>query len=526
MSLLGIIRTLLFLILIGSNAPSAIAHAALVSSEPADGVLINEPPQKIIMKFTEPVSPVVLRLTKPEGGTVNLTGAQLVDDALVIPAPKGLREGTYVLSWRIISQDGHPVGGTVVFAIGKESEANISAQSRQAPGLKPVIWLLRVGLYLTLFFGVGVTVFLNWTMEGKRLPRSFARSLAFGLVLVFPIAIISLGVLGIDALGAPWRDLLGSAVWQAALSTSYSLTAGAACLAALSALISISVKERAWAHLSSFAALALAGVAIAASGHAATAVPQAFSRPAVFTHVACATLWAGALLSLAYLYWTSHPTRTAVLRRSSSLMVWSVAILVLSGVAIAVLQLKPFSSLFTTSYGQVLLAKLCLVICLLALACYNRYWLTAPTLAGEIWAERRLLHSVGVELFLVLAILGIVALWRFTPPPRSMAMPSSEIALHVHSQQLMAELHIVPGKVGANSMTIEIIGAPAKAVNVSIRNDSAKIEPIRREAMRTNHQTWTVPELQIPVSGHWMLRLDVLVSDFESVTLESSFNTP
>jgi copper transport protein len=195
--------------------------------------------------------------------------------------------------------------------------------------------------------------------------------------------------------------------------------------------------------------------------------------------------------------------------------------LVLSGVLIALLQLKPLGSLFTTPYGQVLLVKLCLVTCLLALAGYNRYWLTAPVLAGKSWAERRLLQSMGAELVLLISILGIVALWRFTPPPRSMAIPS-EIALHIHSQQVMAELRIVPGRAGINTMTIKLIGPSAKAIRVSIENENAGIGPIRREAVRTENNAWTVQELTIPVAGHWRLRLDVLVNDFESVTLENA----
>jgi copper transport protein len=456
---------------------------------------------------------------------VNLIGAALKDDALIIPAPKGLWEGAYALTWRVISEDGHPVGGTVVFSIGENSAASISAQSPQAPGLKSAIWSLRVGLYVTLFFGVGVAAFRAGAMDGQSLSRSFARIIVLGLALVFPVACISLGVLGIDALAAPWHDFLSWPVWQAALPTSYALTAGAACLAALVALISISVKEILWARLFAIVALALTGVAIAASGHAATAAPQLVSRPAVFAHVACAAIWAGALLSLAYLYGTVHRGRDAVLRRFSAWVVWPVAVLMLSGIVIALLQLKPFGSLFTTPYGQVLLVKLCLVACLLALAGYNRYWLTAPVLAGESWAERRLLQSIGAELVLLISILGIVALWRFTPPPRSTAI-LSELAFHIHSQQVMAELRIVPGRVGINTMTINLIGPPAKAVRVSIENQNAGIEPIRREAVRTDNSAWTVQELTIPVAGNWRLRLDVLVNDFESVTLENALRVP
>jgi copper transport protein len=514
------------LLLLTGNVAQVFAHAALISSEPADGSLLAKPPPQFLLRFSEPVSPLLLRLTVPNGSAVNLMAAAWKDDAFVTPAPKELWEGTYALTWRVISQDGHPVGGTITFSIGERSTNSTSAESSQAPGLEPVIWFLRVGLYVTSFFGVGVAAFRAWVMEGERLSRSFARMVLAALVLVFPIAVISLGVLGIDALAVPWQGLLSQPVWQAALSTSYALTAGAACLASIFALISVSVKEILWARPFSIVSLSLIGVAIAASGHAATAAPQVLSRLAVFAHVVCITIWAGALLSLAYLYRTSHDKRGAALRGSSTWIVWPVGVLMLSGVVIALLQLKPFGSLFTTPYGQVLLVKLSLVALLLALAAYNRYWLTAPVLAGQNWAERRLLRSVGAELLLLIGILGVVALWRFTPPPRSMTMPASEIALHIHEQRIMAELHIVPGRVGTNTMMIKLTGAPAKAVHVSITNENAGIEPIRREAVPTSGIAWTVQELPIPVAGHWRLRIDVLVSDFDSVMLESAFSVP
>ncbi len=43
-----------------------------------------------------------------------------VDATLTIAVPP-LPDGTHVLSWRVISADGHPVGGSLIFSIGAPS---------------------------------------------------------------------------------------------------------------------------------------------------------------------------------------------------------------------------------------------------------------------------------------------------------------------------------------------------------------------------------------------------------------------
>ncbi|MCY1552454.1 CopC domain protein [compost metagenome] len=62
-----------------------------------------------------------MKLVHPNGTTSTLDRYALKDRKLVVETPKGLGVGTYVLSWRVVSEDGHPVGGSVVFSIGAPS---------------------------------------------------------------------------------------------------------------------------------------------------------------------------------------------------------------------------------------------------------------------------------------------------------------------------------------------------------------------------------------------------------------------
>src|SRR5205814_6945443 len=50
-----------------AHAPAALAHAALVRAEPADGAVVAQPPASLKLTFNEPVSPLVMRLVGPNG---------------------------------------------------------------------------------------------------------------------------------------------------------------------------------------------------------------------------------------------------------------------------------------------------------------------------------------------------------------------------------------------------------------------------------------------------------------------------
>ena len=108
---------LLFLLL--PLAP-AFAHSALIASSPADGAVLQAAPKQFSLSFNEPVSPLVLKLVRPDGSSSPLDRYALKDATLVIDAP-ALGGGTHVLVWRIASADGHPVGGSLIFSVGAPS---------------------------------------------------------------------------------------------------------------------------------------------------------------------------------------------------------------------------------------------------------------------------------------------------------------------------------------------------------------------------------------------------------------------
>jgi len=114
-----------------ANAGAAHAHASLIRSEPANGAVVAQAPPELRLTFNEPVSPLVLKLVRPAGDIVALNATMSADGAtLVLPFPAESSAGTHLLSWRVVSADGHPIGGALTFSIGAPSAAPATPQSR------------------------------------------------------------------------------------------------------------------------------------------------------------------------------------------------------------------------------------------------------------------------------------------------------------------------------------------------------------------------------------------------------------
>jgi copper transport protein len=521
---------LLLAVLVMALAPArpAEAHAALSLSEPADGGMVATLPEAARLTFSEPVAPLVLRLLGPDGAAREIDGARLEGNVLVVPLPLSAEDGTYVLSYRVTSQDGHPVGGSLVFAVGT-APPDRSAIDR-APAFDAAraaaVWASRAALTGGVLFGIGGALFLAFA--GTPAPAAARRFTAGALALAGVAAPLGVLVQGTDALGLPLAGLFSGAALAAGLASPSTLTAAGALLAAGLAAVSLAAPTLVMRRLAALIALAVLAFAVSLSGHASTAPPEAISRRAVSVHVAAAAVWVGALVPLALLLAAGAAEgATRALASFSRIVPWTVAALALTGGFLAAVQVRAPAALWDTDYGRVLLAKLALVAAMLGLAAVNRWRLTGPVLAGDATARRRMVRVIAVEAALAVAVVGTLALWRFTPPPRALAAAAAAPAeTHIHTEAGMATLALTPGRAGPLAVEIALattdFGAlPAKEVRATFANADAGIEPIRRQAVEAEG-VWRVEDLTLPVPGVWTVRLDILVSDFERLRLDGT----
>ena len=135
-----------------------------------------------------------------------------------------------------------------------------------------------------------------------------------------------------------------------------------------------------------------------------------------------------------------------------------------------------------------------------------------------------------VELCIVAAILALVALWRFTPPPRALAA-AEPVEVHLHGARAMAQVSLTPVRARDPRVNIEVLDGEfnaltVKEVTVTLANPAAGIEPVRRAAMHFGWRHWRVEGLRIPVAGQWIVRVDLLIDDFEKIVLEDQVDLP
>ena len=182
------------------------------------------------------------------------------------------------------------------------------------------------------------------------------------------------------------------------------------------------------------------------------------------------------------------PSGGGELRRFSNAIVPVVVLLVLTGLWLAFVQLDRIDALWTTSYGRVLACKLAAVVALFALAAANRYWLVPKFETSGGAAARPLAISIAFELVIALVILGLVALWRFTPPPRALAATRRSPCISM-ARRPWPQIEIERAKQRSPQASVLVLDGAfqplaAKEVTLVLANPAAGIEPIRMNATR------------------------------------------
>lgn len=510
-----LLAALAMLLVFVGHSTGASAHAALISVEPASGSILASAPKAVELRFNEAVTPGAIQLIDGAGRARDDIRLTTAGESISVALPPDLPQGTAVVSYRVISQDGHPVAGSVIFSIGMPTATKPPADvDRERNAL---IWLSRVGLYLGLFVGVGGVFFarwIAWSMTGMIVPRA-------ALIMGIPSAVVSLGALGLDLLGLPPAALVTAAPWTIAFATS----AGPALLVAIGAMLLALVALRSVWCARALAAMAFVGIglSLAMTGHAATAPPEVLTRPAIFLHGLGVAFWVGALVPLTALVSKPIAATLPLLNRFSRIAMPMVAALALTGLVLAVIQLENLSALVDTSYGLILAIKLALVLLLLALAALNRFRLT-PALASDQKAAPALKRSILLECVAALSIFAVVAFWRFTPPPRTI-VPETPLAIHIHTDNAMFQVLVLPGKAGVDDfvlqlMTGEATPLKAKEATLTLSLPERGIEPMERAAELGSDGYWHVRKVELPFAGRWHVRIDALVTDFEKITLE------
>jgi putative copper resistance protein D len=356
---------------------------------------------------------------------------------------------------------------------------------------------------------------------------------------------IWLVLLAADIYAAPiaevWRD---GGIWTVATQTRFGELSLARLVAAvvLAAALPIITRKPARSPWRG-GALVLALIILigpAWTGHAGATpgVAGEFPLAADALHLLAAGAWLGGLVPLAMLLaaaarqkdsrWTAV-TATAV-RRFSVLGVISVGTLLASGIANSWYQVGTLNNLFATTYGQLVLIKIALFAAMIALACLNRFYLT-PRLA-TVGNVRRLRHTTLAETALgfaavaVVGFLGAMAPASHTHHPPHTLIPEDAAFVHIHSNAGMADVTIMPGRVGTARASIrlwndEFQPLAAERLTLTLTPPGAAAKPVVRPAARNQDGSWEIDGIALSQAGNWTVTIEAALESKRRLSLDA-----
>ena len=522
-SLLRIALCWIFLLLV---PVAALAHAQLEETIPERNSILPDPPDSVVLRFNEPANPVALRWIAPDGSSIDTLGRSEGLDVIVDPPPPS-GEGSYLLSWRVVSLDGHPVSGTLVISIGKTSEV----PSLRAYSFPPASTWWAIGtkfaLSALLVVGVGGAVFLAFVTADIGSAR---RVSIVALGLAAPAAIVAVAAQGTDLLALPAGRLLTFETLRAGAGTSFLRTAGLSVVAAWIALALLATslrqsKQARWAMAA--AAWLTAAIAYVLSGHTASTETQPNASIAMTLHVMALIFWLGALWPLAVSL--TKEDRNDVLRRFSTLAVPMVLILLVSGFVLTSINMGAgrFRDLALSGHGVLLFMKIAGVLGLLGLAVHNRLTLTPAIANGASGAIDGLRKSIRAEIMIALLVVALASSFRLTPPPAT-TLPPPPITMVLQDQGLELQMTLRPGRIGPNTLWIKVFDENGQRIQpqeiaTSFQSQSKDIAAITEQGIKRKSGTWKVGPVNLPFQDTWLLDIDVLISDFEVRKLETTF---
>ena len=97
----------------------AVAHEQLADSHPGEGETLSSPPSEVALTFTAdvlPIAPIIL-IRDAAGRVVQDDEPDVAGNVVSVPIGADLADGAYLVVWRVVSSDGHPIEGTVAFSI-------------------------------------------------------------------------------------------------------------------------------------------------------------------------------------------------------------------------------------------------------------------------------------------------------------------------------------------------------------------------------------------------------------------------
>ena len=551
------VTTLLVLAAALAAPAAAWAHAALLRTVPSASGVVNRPPAHVDLTYSEAVEPrfAIVSVTDAAGHrrTEGVPRRSATDpDTLLVPLSR-LGQGWYLVYWRVISVDGHPVRGAFTFAVGPNPgpapEFVIPSISETAA--TPRLLVARWVVFLSVMSAIGLYVLrvLIARPVVRRVPGTGLRALSIAFAVASAIALVAtplylliatadFALRSVFALGQILPLVRVSAFGRGYLYFELCLSVFVAA-AAVSLWIDRPDRER----RSVAELLALAGALLAATalllvpglaGHAAQTSPRGASLFFDWAHLVAGSVWLGGLAGLLVL-WRSLPSARRIaglavcIPRFSNVAFVSVLALIGSGVGASLIHVPTLASLWQTSYGKALLAKIALLAGAMLLAAFNlartKPRLVASRERPELGAPAATLLRglVGGEVLLVAGAVFAAALLSSLAPPAKALAKVGGAAAHVGPGAVSSAVtrngyrlafRVRPNRAAVPNefaVTITRDGRPVRGANVTAAFIMLDME-MGEQAYHlgeTSPGTYAHSAPALVMVGHWALSFEI-----------------
>ncbi len=534
------VPTLLAVVLVAAAAvvglaTPASAHATLVSTDPAEGAVLPTAPGGVTFTFDEPVQlvPKGLLAFDASGDPVDIeasaSGTEVEGDL-----PDGLDDGTYVVTWRVVSADGHPIAGSLTFHVGAPSP-KVEAPKLEAPDPGPVSTVQAVVHavdYVALLLAGGLAIFLAWTSRGVRLPepvrRRLVRTLRGASVVAVLAAALAVPLAGAYQLGSGLSGLLDPDALDPSL-VGQDLQVLALQVAGLGVASWAAGLQRSSLVVDLVTALAVWSPALV--GHTRAYEPAALLVVTDALHLSAGAVWLGGLVGLALTLpaVAGRPRDGALLlSRFSTLAGGLLLALSLTGVLLGWRIVGSWDRLFGETYGRLLLVKVALVGVVALIAAWNRFRLVPRVTDGVGHDDRRrgsglVRRAVVAEAALLVAVLGVTGFLTQKPPGgEAAAAPATAdtgVASGIAGEDLKVLAVLDPGPGLQRRLIVQVqdlAGDPLDlydAPAVALRNDDVDLGevPVVPDGAGTY-----VADVVFPTAGRWQVQVSVRQDEFTS----------
>lgn len=564
----GLAGLVLALGVLGWWAGPAYAHAELETTNPADQAVVATSPKQIVLTFSEGVAVQAdgVRVLNGDADRMALGKAAAKDSVVTVPVSETLPKGGYVVAWRVLSADGHPVRGSFQFYVGGRTalDAGLADQAFQASGDdRDEV----VGAFLRILSMVGALGAAGAVLVGGWLRRDDEPSPVTRLVAVLASASILalLAQLPLNAslaTGRGWGSIGEAGVLGTVLSDGVGWASGLTIVGLVAMAVTTGLPFRGVVRGVAMAGAVVAPLGFAITGHTRTMDPAWLAYLADLVHVAAAALWFGGLGALIALQRRRRQVGDVVgaagaVARFSGAAGGVIVALVLAGGALGLIEVGGLHALTTTTYGRLLMVKVALVGVILALAGWNRFAFV-PSVVGS-GTDRDDLEdgqdteaasetagaggrSTGVEAarwkrfdtIVRAEVLGIVAVLAVTGVltnvvPAKTAVRSGPVTVSAPLGQGTAEVIIDPARAGRNDVHVYLLderGAPDGSFEdaaFELSLPSADIGPLTRDPVLAGAGHFQLVGVDLPIKGEWNLKVTVKVDRFTEETATVGF---